>query len=169
MEYITRLYFRLTFACLFRHQGHIGAALVLGGVDSTGPHLFTIHPHGSTDKLPYVTMGSGSLAAMAVFESGWRKDMSVRSSLSVILPYALIIGDVLAWRRAKTRNSRCISGYLQRSWIRLKRWRISHHAWRREDTSWLRQAQRTCTKREEIWVQKGNDSLEERDHTRFGR
>lgn len=61
-----------------RYQGQIGAALVLGGVDATGPHLFTIHPHGSTDKLPYVTMGSGSLAAMAVFESGWKPDMSVR-------------------------------------------------------------------------------------------
>ena len=40
-----------------RYQGEIGAALVLGGVDITGPHLFTIHPHGSTDKLPYVSMG----------------------------------------------------------------------------------------------------------------
>jgi 20S proteasome subunit beta 2 len=62
---------------LFKYQGHIGAALVLGGVDVTGPHLFTIAPHGSTDKLPYVTMGSGSLAAMAVFESEWRKDLEV--------------------------------------------------------------------------------------------
>ncbi len=61
----------------YRHQGHIGAALVLGGVDATGAHLFTIAPHGSTDKLPYVTMGSGSLAAMAVFESGWRPNLEV--------------------------------------------------------------------------------------------
>ena len=68
-----------------RYQGHIGAALVLGGVDTTGPHLFTIHPHGSTDKLPYVTMGSGSLAAMAVFESGWKANMEVESHL--ISPY----------------------------------------------------------------------------------
>jgi len=60
---------------LFRYQGHISAALVLGGVDVTGPHLYTIYPHGSTDKLPYVTMGSGSLAAMSVFESGYKKDM----------------------------------------------------------------------------------------------
>lgn len=65
---------------LFRYQGHVGAALVLGGVDSNGPHLFTIHPHGSTDKLPYVTMGSGSLAAMAVFESGWQPDMDVSTN-----------------------------------------------------------------------------------------
>jgi len=60
---------------LFRYQGHISAALVLGGMDVTGPHLYTIYPHGSTDKLPYVTMGSGSLAAMSVFESGFKKDM----------------------------------------------------------------------------------------------
>jgi len=40
-----------------RYQGYISAALVLGGVDSTGPHLYSVHPHGSTDSLPYVTMG----------------------------------------------------------------------------------------------------------------
>lgn len=62
---------------LFQYQGHIGAALVLGGYDTTGPQLFTIAPHGSTDKLPYVTMGSGSLAAMSVFESRWRPNMEV--------------------------------------------------------------------------------------------
>lgn len=56
---------------LFRYQGHIGAYLVVAGVDPTGVGLFTVHAHGSTDKLPYVTMGSGSLAAMSVFESMW--------------------------------------------------------------------------------------------------
>nr|CAH7742101.1 unnamed protein product [Callosobruchus chinensis] len=60
---------------LFRYQGYIGAALILGGVDTEGSHLYMIYPHGSSDKLPYVTMGSGSLAAIAVFESRWRKDM----------------------------------------------------------------------------------------------
>lgn len=57
---------------LFRYQGHIGAYLVVAGVDPTGSHLFTVHAHGSTDKLPYVTMGSGSLAAMSVFETQWK-------------------------------------------------------------------------------------------------
>merc|ERR1712142_1334461 len=60
---------------LFRYKGYIGAALVLGGVDCNGPHLYSIYPHGSTDKLPYVTMGSGSLAAMAVFEDRYKADM----------------------------------------------------------------------------------------------
>ncbi|KAM5530558.1 hypothetical protein V8D89_015793 [Ganoderma adspersum] len=69
---------------LFRYQGHIGAALVLGGVDATGPQLFTIHPHGSTDKLPYVTMGSGSLAAMAIFEAKWRPNMERAEALDLV-------------------------------------------------------------------------------------
>ena len=61
---------------LFRYQGHIGAYLVVAGVDPTGTHLFTVHAHGSTDKLPYVTMGSGSLAAMSVFETQWKPDLT---------------------------------------------------------------------------------------------
>jgi 20S proteasome subunit beta 2 len=69
---------------LYKYQGHIGAALVLGGFDASGPQLYTVYPHGSTDKLPYVTMGSGSLAAMSVFEGNWKPDMSV-SYLSLSL------------------------------------------------------------------------------------
>ena len=61
---------------LFRYQGHIGAYLVVAGVDPTGASLFTVHAHGSTDKLPYVTMGSGSLAAMSVFETKWKQNLS---------------------------------------------------------------------------------------------
>ncbi|EZA62723.1 hypothetical protein DMN91_006822 [Ooceraea biroi] len=61
---------------LFRYQGHVGAALILGGHDLDGPQLYCIYPHGSTEKLKYTTMGSGSLAAMAVFESRWKPDLS---------------------------------------------------------------------------------------------
>jgi 20S proteasome subunit beta 2 len=61
---------------LFRYQGHVGAYLVVAGCDPTGAHLFTVHAHGSTDKLPYVTMGSGSIAAMSVFETQWKGDMT---------------------------------------------------------------------------------------------
>ena len=60
---------------LFQYQGHVSAALVLGGVDPTGSHLYTVYPHGSTDRLPFATMGSGSLAAMAVFERGYVDDL----------------------------------------------------------------------------------------------
>jgi len=69
---------------LFRYQGHVSAALVLGGVDPTGPHLYSVHPHGSTDALPYVTMGSGSLAAMAVFESRYKMDMDRTEAMQLV-------------------------------------------------------------------------------------
>jgi len=69
---------------LFRYQGHIGAYLVLGGIDITGPQLHTIHAHGSTDQLPYVTMGSGSLAAMSVFEASFKKDMTRQEAIDLV-------------------------------------------------------------------------------------
>merc|ERR1719499_2789221 len=62
---------------LFKYQGYVGCALVLGGVDVNGPHLYQIYPHGSTDMLPFTSMGSGSLAAMAVLESEYREDLTV--------------------------------------------------------------------------------------------
>ena len=68
---------------LFRYQGYIGAYLVVAGVDPTGTHLFTVHAHGSTDKLPYVTMGSGSLAAMSVFESQWKPQMAQEEAVAL--------------------------------------------------------------------------------------
>mmetsp|Transcript_4605 Transcript_4605/g.11638 ORF Transcript_4605/g.11638 Transcript_4605/m.11638 type:complete len:286 (-) Transcript_4605:128-985(-) len=69
---------------LFKYQGHIGAALVLGGVDINGPHLFTVYPHGSSDALPFATMGSGSLAAMAVFESDYKEDMDEEQAKELV-------------------------------------------------------------------------------------
>lgn len=69
---------------LHRYQGHIGAALILGGVDVTGAHLYTIHPHGSAWELPYETMGSGSLAAMSVLETQFKEDMTEDEAVQLV-------------------------------------------------------------------------------------
>ena len=69
---------------LFRYQGNVSAALVLGGVDINGPHLYSIFPHGSTQRLPYVTMGSGSLAAMSVFESRYTEDLDEAAAILLV-------------------------------------------------------------------------------------
>ena len=69
---------------LFKYQGYVSAALVLGGVDALGPVLYSIHPHGSTDKLPYVTMGSGSLAAMATFEARFKPNMELQEAKELV-------------------------------------------------------------------------------------
>jgi len=69
---------------LFQYQGNISAALVLGGCDINGPQIYQIYPHGCTAKLPYTTMGSGSLAAMAVFECGWRADLEEDEAVELV-------------------------------------------------------------------------------------
>jgi len=69
---------------LFKYQGNVSAALVLGGVDITGPHLYTVYPHGSTDKLPFVTMGSGSLAAMSVFEDMYKDNLTEEEAKAMV-------------------------------------------------------------------------------------
>ncbi|KAG6659602.1 hypothetical protein CIPAW_03G046900 [Carya illinoinensis] len=70
---------------LFNYQGYVQAALVLGEVDVTGPYLHTIHPHGSTDILPFATMGSGSLAAMAIFESKYREGLTREEGVNLVV------------------------------------------------------------------------------------
>lgn len=68
---------------LFKYQGYIGAYLIVAGSDFTGFHLFTVSAHGSTDKLPFVTMGSGSLAAMSVLETKYRADMNRQEAMDL--------------------------------------------------------------------------------------
>jgi len=69
---------------LFPYQGHIGAALILGGVDINGPQLHMIYPHGSSDQLPYATMGSGSMAAVAVLESDYKEGMDAEEGANLV-------------------------------------------------------------------------------------
>jgi len=69
---------------LFRYQGHIGTYLIMGGVDVTGPHLYEIEAYGSTSKVSYCTMGSGTLAAMSVLETRWVPDMSEEDAKQLV-------------------------------------------------------------------------------------
>lgn len=43
-----------------------------------------MHAHGSTDKLPYVTMGSGSLNAMAIFEANYKDHMTRQEAIDLV-------------------------------------------------------------------------------------
>ncbi|ORM41979.1 Proteasome subunit beta type-7 [Babesia sp. Xinjiang] len=68
---------------LFKYQGHKQCALILGGFDTLGPHLFSISPRGSSDSLPFCTMGSGSLNAMSVLETGYRDGMTIAEAVDL--------------------------------------------------------------------------------------
>ena len=48
------------------------------------PCNLQVHPHGSTDSLPFCTMGSGSLAAMAVFEAGFKEELSREDAIALV-------------------------------------------------------------------------------------
>lgn len=45
--------------------------------------FFSIHAHGSTDVGYYLSLGSGSLAAMAVLESNWTPEMSKEEAIKL--------------------------------------------------------------------------------------
>lgn len=61
---------------VFRYGGNVGTHLIIGGVDVKGPQLIEVDNGGNVVSLPYLTMGSGCLAAMGVMESSYREGMS---------------------------------------------------------------------------------------------
>jgi 20S proteasome subunit beta 2 len=50
-----------------------------------------VYPHGSTDTLPFATMGSGSLAAMSVFESQYREGLTVSEPVQQFLDLTMLV------------------------------------------------------------------------------
>ncbi|XP_026154077.1 proteasome subunit beta type-10 [Mastacembelus armatus] len=69
---------------LFRYQGHVGSSLIVGGVDVMGAQLYSVYPHGSYDKLPFLTMGSGAAAAVSVFEDRFRPNMELEEAKQLV-------------------------------------------------------------------------------------
>jgi len=56
----------------------------MGGVDHTGPGVYSIAPHGSTAKVPYTTQGSGCLAAMSILENGWHPKLTEHEAKALV-------------------------------------------------------------------------------------
>ncbi|XP_037671494.1 proteasome subunit beta type-10 isoform X1 [Choloepus didactylus] len=81
---------------LFRYRGHVGASLIVGGVDVTGPQLYSVHPHGSYSRLPFTALGSGQDAALAVLEDRFQPNVTleVAQELLVEAITAGILGDL---------------------------------------------------------------------------
>ncbi|KAF3707111.1 Proteasome subunit beta type-7 [Channa argus] len=69
---------------LYRYHGQIGANLILGGVDCTGNHLYSVGPYGSVNEVPYLTMGSGDLAALGILEDGFKHDLEMEEAKELV-------------------------------------------------------------------------------------
>ena len=61
------------------------AQVLVGGLDDTGPHIFSIDPFGSLTEEKYVSTGSGSPVAYGILEEKYKDDVPVREMLSVIV------------------------------------------------------------------------------------
>jgi len=77
---------QLTSVALFQNRlAPYISQLIIGGVDDTGPHLYTLDPLGSLiPEGQYTATGSGSVIAFGVLESGYREGMSLDEGVKLI-------------------------------------------------------------------------------------
>lgn len=69
---------------VFGYGGHIGAYCIIGGVDVKGPQLIEVSADGHSKHGPFLTMGSGSLAAMGIMETQYREGMSEEEAVTLV-------------------------------------------------------------------------------------
>ncbi len=61
------------------------ARILMGGVDDTGPHLFSLDPFGSITEEKCVATGSGSPIAYGVLEERYREGLSLPEVLPIVV------------------------------------------------------------------------------------
>jgi len=61
------------------------AQVLIGGMDDTGPHVFSLDPFGSLTEEKCVATGSGSPIAYGILEDRFKEDMSAEEVLPVIV------------------------------------------------------------------------------------
>lgn len=69
----------------FQYGGYIGTHLIVGGYDVKGPQLIECSSDGMSKASPFATTGSGSLAAMAVLEVGFREGMNQDEATALVV------------------------------------------------------------------------------------
>jgi len=74
---------RLTANILFSTRGSLIVQSLLGGVDESGPHIFSVDPLGSVTEEKYVATGSGSPVAYGVLEDPSSKKMTVKEAVAL--------------------------------------------------------------------------------------
>jgi len=61
------------------------AQILIGGVDDTGPHLFSLDPFGSITEEKSVATGSGSPIAYGLLEERYLEGLSLREVLPIVV------------------------------------------------------------------------------------
>jgi proteasome beta subunit len=76
---------RLVANVLFSAHGGLMAQILVGGVDSTGPHVFALDPFGSLTEEKCVATGSGSPIAYGVLEDKYKEGAKIKDILPVVV------------------------------------------------------------------------------------
>ncbi len=59
---------------------------IIAGVDSEGPHIFSLDPFGSiTEEKKFFATGSGSPIAFGILEDGYREDLTVKEAIPLVV------------------------------------------------------------------------------------
>jgi len=76
---------RLVANVLFSARGGLLAQILVGGVDTTGPHVFSLDPFGSLVEEKCVATGSGSPIAYGVLEDKYKEGATIKDMLPVVV------------------------------------------------------------------------------------
>jgi proteasome beta subunit len=63
----------------------LATQVLIGGIDTTGPHVFNLDPLGSLTEEKFVSTGSGSPIAYGVLEDKYKEDMPIQELLPIIV------------------------------------------------------------------------------------
>jgi len=101
------------------------AQILVGGIDDTGPHVFSLDPFGSLTEEKCVATGSGSPIAYGVLEDKYKEDTTINDLLSVVVravnsamkrdvasgdSFDVVIIDKKGYRELNTNEKRGILG-----------------------------------------------------------
>jgi proteasome beta subunit len=76
---------RLVGNVLFSARGGLMAQILVGGVDTTGPQIFSLDPFGSLIEEKCVATGSGSPVAYGVLEDKYKEGATIDEILPVVV------------------------------------------------------------------------------------
>jgi len=75
----------LTSNLLFANRGMLLLQALLGGVDSSGAHIFALDPLGSVTEEKCVSTGSGSPVAYGVLETEFKDGIAVKEAIPIVV------------------------------------------------------------------------------------
>jgi len=61
------------------------AQVLIGGIDDTGPHIYSVDPFGSITQEKMVATGSGSPIAYGVLEDKYKQDATIKDMTNIVV------------------------------------------------------------------------------------